>query len=125
MGRAPFRGFSPWSKRLRRASSRRIVHPPFRPDLYSRSDGIGRADRRFARIVVALARRLRLFVRRMVVPGFGISGGLLSCALVISIPLGYFSGIGVASKAGVLFKGGSYLDAIARSIPWFSTRPAR
>ena len=36
------------------------------------------------------------------------------CALVISIPLGYFSGIGVASKAGVLFKGGSYLDAIAR-----------
>ena len=36
------------------------------------------------------------------------------CALVISIPLGYFSGIGVASKAGVLFKGGSYLDTIAR-----------
>lgn len=36
------------------------------------------------------------------------------CALVISIPLGYFSGIGVASKAGVLFKGGNYLDAIAR-----------
>lgn len=45
-----------------RQGSRRIVHPPFRPDLYSRSDGIGRADRRFARIVVAPARRLRLFV---------------------------------------------------------------
>ncbi|MDR1601741.1 MAG: cadmium-translocating P-type ATPase [Tannerella sp.] len=36
------------------------------------------------------------------------------CALVISIPLGYFGGIGAASRAGVLFKGGNYLDAIAK-----------
>lgn len=36
------------------------------------------------------------------------------CALVISIPLGYFGGIGAASKAGILFKGGNYLDAITR-----------
>lgn len=36
------------------------------------------------------------------------------CALVISIPLGYFSGIGAASKAGILFKGGNFLDIIAR-----------
>ncbi len=34
------------------------------------------------------------------------------CALVVSIPLSYFSGIGVASRAGILFKGGNYLDAI-------------
>ncbi len=35
------------------------------------------------------------------------------CALVISVPLGYFAGIGVASRMGILFKGGNYLDAIA------------
>ena len=35
------------------------------------------------------------------------------CALVISIPLGYFGGIGAASKKGILFKGGSFLDLIA------------
>lgn len=34
------------------------------------------------------------------------------CALVISIPLSYFGGIGAASKQGVLFKGGNYLDAV-------------
>lgn len=36
------------------------------------------------------------------------------CALVISIPLGYFGGIGAASRLGVLFKGGNYLDAITK-----------
>ncbi len=36
------------------------------------------------------------------------------CALVISIPLGYFGGIGAASKQGILFKGGNYLDAITK-----------
>ena len=35
------------------------------------------------------------------------------CALVVSVPLGYFAGIGAASKAGILFKGGNSLDAIA------------
>lgn len=34
------------------------------------------------------------------------------CALVISVPLGYFAGIGAASRMGILFKGGSYLDEI-------------
>lgn len=34
------------------------------------------------------------------------------CALVISIPLGYFGGIGAASKNGVLVKGANYLDAL-------------
>lgn len=36
------------------------------------------------------------------------------CALVISIPLGYFGGIGAASRLGILFKGGNYLDAITK-----------
>ncbi len=35
------------------------------------------------------------------------------CALVISIPLGYFGGIGGASKKGILVKGSNYLDALA------------
>jgi len=34
------------------------------------------------------------------------------CALVISIPLGFFCGIGTASKNGVLVKGGNYLEAL-------------
>ena len=36
------------------------------------------------------------------------------CALVISIPLSYFGGIGAASRRGILFKGGNYLDAVTR-----------
>ncbi len=35
------------------------------------------------------------------------------CALVISIPLGFFGGIGGASKLGILIKGGNYLEALA------------
>ncbi len=35
------------------------------------------------------------------------------CALVISIPLGYFGGIGAASKNGILFKGSHFLDSIS------------
>ena len=34
------------------------------------------------------------------------------CALVLSIPLSYFSGIGVASKNGILIKGSNYLEAL-------------
>jgi len=36
------------------------------------------------------------------------------CALVISIPLGYFGGIGAASRNGILFKGSNYLDLITK-----------
>lgn len=35
------------------------------------------------------------------------------CALVISIPLGYFGGIGAASKNGILFKGSNFMDIMA------------
>jgi len=34
------------------------------------------------------------------------------CALVVSIPLGYFGGIGAASKNGILVKGANYIDAL-------------
>jgi Cd2+/Zn2+-exporting ATPase len=37
------------------------------------------------------------------------------CALVISIPLSYFAGIGAASRHGILFKGSNYLDALANA----------
>lgn len=36
------------------------------------------------------------------------------CALVISIPLGYFGGIGAASRSGILFKGSNYLDLMTK-----------
>jgi Cd2+/Zn2+-exporting ATPase len=36
------------------------------------------------------------------------------CALVISIPLGYFGGLGAASKNGILFKGATYLDQLTK-----------
>ena len=35
------------------------------------------------------------------------------CALVISVPLGFFGGLGAASRAGVLVKGSNYLEALA------------
>ncbi len=37
------------------------------------------------------------------------------CALVVSVPLTFFGGIGGASRAGVLVKGGNYLEALARA----------
>tara|TARA_R110000751_G_scaffold303000_1_gene417360 strand:+ start:1155 stop:2807 length:1653 start_codon:yes stop_codon:yes gene_type:complete len=36
------------------------------------------------------------------------------CALVISIPLGYFGGLGAASRNGILFKGASFLDTMTQ-----------
>ena len=37
------------------------------------------------------------------------------CALVISIPLGFFGGIGGASSKGILIKGGNYLEALSKA----------
>ena len=37
------------------------------------------------------------------------------CALVISVPLSYFCGIGAASKMGILVKGGNYLEALSKT----------
>ncbi len=37
------------------------------------------------------------------------------CALVISVPLSYFGGIGAASRNGILFKGANYIDIIAKA----------
>jgi Cd2+/Zn2+-exporting ATPase len=36
------------------------------------------------------------------------------CALVLSIPLGFFGGIGAASKSGILIKGGNYLEGLSQ-----------
>lgn len=36
------------------------------------------------------------------------------CALVISVPLGYFGGIGAASRSGILFKGANFLDLMTK-----------
>ena len=37
------------------------------------------------------------------------------CALVISVPLGFFGGIGAASRIGILVKGSNYLEALAKT----------
>jgi Zn2+/Cd2+-exporting ATPase len=37
------------------------------------------------------------------------------CALVISVPLGFYAGIGAASKSGILIKGGKYLEALSKT----------
>ena len=37
------------------------------------------------------------------------------CALVISVPLSYFGGLGAASRSGILIKGANYLEALAKT----------
>lgn len=83
--------------------------------------------RRFARIYTPIVFALALAIT--IIPSFIVSDYLFSdwlyralvflviscpCALVISIPLSYFGGIGAASHNGILFKGANYLDLIAK-----------
>ncbi|WFA04595.1 MULTISPECIES: heavy metal translocating P-type ATPase [Bacillus] len=70
-------------------------------------------------VIVAL---LLAFVPPLIVPGALLSDWVYRalvflviscpCALVVSIPLGFFGGIGAASKAGILVKGSNYLEAL-------------
>ncbi|MFP4484435.1 MAG: heavy metal translocating P-type ATPase [Spirochaetaceae bacterium] len=72
-------------------------------------------------IVVGIAAAIA-FVPPLVVPGAALGDWVYRalvmlviscpCALVISIPLGYFGGIGGASRNGILIKGSNYLDAL-------------
>ena len=83
--------------------------------------------RKFAKVYTPIVSYLALAL--VVVPYFFVTDYLFSdwlyralvflviscpCALVISIPLGYFGGIGAASRKGILFKGSNYLDLITR-----------
>lgn len=83
--------------------------------------------RRFAKIYTPIVFLLALLIT--VIPYFVVNDYIFSewlsralvflviscpCALVISIPLGYFGGIGAASKAGILFKGANYLDLMTK-----------
>ena len=84
--------------------------------------------RKFARVYTPIVFALALAIT--VIPSFIVANYLFSdwlyralvflviscpCALVISIPLSYFGGIGAASRNGILFKGANYLDMIART----------
>lgn len=82
--------------------------------------------RRFARVYTPIVCLISLLI--IVVPPLffggewkewiyrGLSAIVVSCpcALVISIPLSFFAGIGACSKEGILVKGGNYLEALAR-----------
>jgi Cd2+/Zn2+-exporting ATPase len=84
---------------------------------------ITRFSRYYAPAVVALAAAVAV-VPPILVPGQAFAVWLhralvllvisCPCALVISIPLGYFAGIGGASRRGVLVKGANFLEALTR-----------
>ncbi len=79
--------------------------------------------RLYTPIVVGIAAFLAI-VPALIIPGATFSQWIYRaliflvvscpCALVISIPLGYFGGIGGASKQGILMKGSNYLEALNR-----------
>lgn len=83
--------------------------------------------RRFARIytpIVCLVALLIILIPPLFFNGEwrewiyrGLSALVVSCpcALVISIPLSFFGGIGACSKEGILIKGGNYLEALAKA----------
>jgi len=82
---------------------------------------------RFARVytpLVVAAAALIAFLPPLLVPGASLASWsyraltmlVISCpcALVVSIPLGYFGGVGGSSRRGILVKGATYLDVLAR-----------
>ena len=82
---------------------------------------------RFARVytpLVVAAAALIAFLPPLLVPGASLASWTYRaltmlviscpCALVVSIPLGYFGGVGGASRHGILVKGATYLDVLAR-----------
>ena len=82
---------------------------------------------RFARVytpLVVAAAALVAFLPPLLVPGASLPAWIYRaltmlviscpCALVVSIPLGYFGGVGGASRHGILVKGATYLDVLAR-----------
>ena len=89
-----------------------------------------RTDRfitRFARVytpLVVAAAALIAFLPPLLIPGASLSSWAYRaltmlviscpCALVVSIPLGYFGGVGGASRRGILVKGATFLDVLAR-----------
>ncbi len=85
---------------------------------------ITRFARYYTPIVVGVATALTV-IPPLIVPGAtfrdwiyrGLSFLVVSCpcALVISIPLSFFGGIGGASRRGILVKGGNYLEALAQT----------
>lgn len=83
--------------------------------------------RKFAKIytpIVVLLAVLLIVIPYFVVPDYVFRDWLYRaliflviscpCALVISIPLGYFGGIGAASRNGILFKGSNFLDLMTK-----------
>jgi Cd2+/Zn2+-exporting ATPase len=81
---------------------------------------------RFARVytpLVVAGAALVAFLPPLLVPGAALSDWAhralvmlvisCPCALVVSVPLGYFGGIGGASRRGILVKGARHLDALA------------
>jgi len=83
--------------------------------------------RKFAKVytpIVVVLAALLVVVPYFVVPDYSFETWLYRaliflviscpCALVISIPLGYFGGIGAASRNGILFKGSNFLDLMTK-----------
>ncbi|MGA2975542.1 MAG: heavy metal translocating P-type ATPase [Spirochaetia bacterium] len=81
---------------------------------------------RFARVytpAVVAAAALIAFLPPLLLPGASLAAWVYRaltmlviscpCALVISIPLSYFGGVGGGSRHGILFKGAAYMDALA------------
>lgn len=75
--------------------------------------------------IVVVSAALLAFLPPLVIPGARFSDWLYRalvllvmscpCALVISIPLGYFGGVGSASRHGILVKGAAYLDSLLKT----------